>query len=177
MNGSAAILAPASAPPQGSIEEIEDHVIALFIDLVRWFGAPKSVGAIYGLLFISKDPLSFDQIATRLEMSNGSVSQSLRMLKSVGAAHVALAHGDRRDFYVAEVSLRRLAGVFLTFHLHERLATGEERTKTLLVASQNSHPDFKFDRASFVAERIERLNRWYTQAKGGLPVILKMLDV
>ena len=55
------------------------------------FGVPKSVGQIYGLLYASPEPLSFSDIVERLEISKGSASQGLQLLRSLGAIKVAEA--------------------------------------------------------------------------------------
>ena len=55
------------------LEPIQREVIALFVNGVRVLGLPKSVGEIYGLLFISPEPLALDVIVSRLEISKGSV--------------------------------------------------------------------------------------------------------
>jgi hypothetical protein len=52
-------------------------------------GIPKSIGQIYGVLYASATPLSFSDIVGRLEISKGSVSQGLQLLRSLGAINVA----------------------------------------------------------------------------------------
>ena len=53
------------------------------------FGVPKSVGQIYGLLYASPLPLGFSDIVERLEISKGSASQGLQLLRSLGAVKLA----------------------------------------------------------------------------------------
>jgi hypothetical protein len=57
--------------------------------LVQVLGVPKSVGQIYGLLYASLEPLSFSDIVERLEISKGSASQGLQLLRSLGAIKLA----------------------------------------------------------------------------------------
>ena len=50
-------------PSDDSAQEIaplERQVVAFFVDGVRVLGLPRSIGEIYGLLFISRSPLSLD---------------------------------------------------------------------------------------------------------------------
>ena len=61
----------------------------MFADIVSALGIPKSIGQIYGLLYASATPLSFSDIVERLEISKGSVSQGLQLLRSLGAINVA----------------------------------------------------------------------------------------
>jgi len=65
---------------------VEQQVVDLFVDGVRVLGLPGSVGEIYGLLFISREPLSLDDLVRRLKISKGSASQGLRALKAAGIA-------------------------------------------------------------------------------------------
>jgi DNA-binding transcriptional ArsR family regulator len=65
--------------------------VAFFSEVVQVAGVPKSVGQIYGLLYSSREPLSFSDIVERLEISKGSASQGLQLLRSLGAVKVAEA--------------------------------------------------------------------------------------
>jgi hypothetical protein len=75
--------------------------VELFADIVSALGIPKSIGQIYGLLYASATPLSFSDIIERLEISKGSVSQGLQLLRSLGAINVAdlklKALSDKRE--------------------------------------------------------------------------------
>lgn len=67
----------------------EDAVVGYFVEAADLLGVPKSVAAIYGICFASPEPLSFSDIDERLDISSGSISQGLRVLKEVGALKVA----------------------------------------------------------------------------------------
>jgi DNA-binding HxlR family transcriptional regulator len=71
------------------VADFEEQVIGFFIEAADLIGAPKSVAAIYGVCFASPEPLSFSEISERLDISTGSISQGLRVLKEVGALKVA----------------------------------------------------------------------------------------
>ena len=68
--------------------EFEGGVVAFFTEAAGLLGVPKSVAAIYGLTFASPEPLTFAQIEERLDLSKGSVSQGLRVLREIGALKV-----------------------------------------------------------------------------------------
>nr|MCU0750087.1 hypothetical protein [Akkermansiaceae bacterium] len=83
-------------PPDGSaqnLDPLQRQVVDVFVDGVRVLGLPRSIGEIYGLLFISPSPLSLDDLVHRLQISKGSASQGLRMLKSLGAVREAESNG------------------------------------------------------------------------------------
>lgn len=67
----------------------EEAVVSYFVEGAEVLGVPKSVAAIYGICFASPEPLSFSEINGRLEISSGSISQGLRVLREVGALKLA----------------------------------------------------------------------------------------
>ncbi len=73
----------------GDIVAFEEAVISFFMESAMLLGIPKSVAAIYGICFASPEPLSFSEINERLDISSGSISQGLRVLREVGALKVA----------------------------------------------------------------------------------------
>lgn len=75
----------------------ERQVVDLFVSGADLLGVPKSVAAIYGIIFASPEPLSFAEIGERLDISNGSISQGLRVLRDVGAIRVVEERGRVAD--------------------------------------------------------------------------------
>ena len=61
----------------------------------------KVGGQIYALLFLSRNPLSLDQISESLKISKGNTSVNVRVLEEVGLVRKVWVKGDRRDFYEA----------------------------------------------------------------------------
>ena len=85
---------PPSLSPSPSLSLFTRECAAFFSEAVQVFGVPKSVGQIYGLLYASPEPLSFSDIVERLDISKGSASQGLQLLRSLGAINVANARGQ-----------------------------------------------------------------------------------
>jgi len=76
---------PRAAAPSPAETEFEAAVVELFAQAADTLGIPKSVTAIYAVIFASPRPLSFADVEERLQLSKGSVSQGLRVLRDVGA--------------------------------------------------------------------------------------------
>ena len=55
----------ASAPAPTALTPLEAEAVELFVGLSQVVGLPKSVGQIYGLLYISHVLLSLDEVAAR----------------------------------------------------------------------------------------------------------------
>src|SRR5262245_15236674 len=89
---------PALSAP---LTPLETEIIDLFVQLSRLLGQPRSLAEIYGLLFISAQPLSMDDLIARLQLSKGSASQGLKFLRALGAVRMVYIAGDRRVHYEA----------------------------------------------------------------------------
>lgn len=164
-------LADKSARPVQELTGLEIEAIELFINFLKLIGLPKSVGEIYGLLFVSTRPLAMDELMHRLHISLGAASQGLRLLRSFGAVKVIYMPGDRRDHYVADLELSRFATVFIKDELQPRMDRALERIRHMDELSSTLEGDEKKD----VLLKIERLKHWLEKGQRMLPWILKFL--
>ena len=164
-------------PQDGSAQELDPlqrQVVDVFVDGVRVLGLPRSIGEIYGLLFISPSPLSLDDLVHRLQISKGSASQGLRMLKSLGAVREAESNGgvERRTYYEPAVELKRLVGGFIREQLRPHLDSGRTKINRLaLTASEVEDPEQR----RFLCDRVERLEQWMNSGGRVLPILQKIL--
>ena len=165
-------LEESDAAPVAAVTDLERQVIDLFVDGVRVLGLPGSVGEIYGLLFISRDPLSLDDLVQRLGISKGSASQGLRALRTLGAVRETEVPGMRRAHYVAAIELKRLAGGFIREQVRPHLDSGQLKVGRLFesVAAEED-PEAR----AFYDERIGKLDNWMKRARMMLPLMQKVL--
>ena len=63
--------APSVAPCTEATDDFSCECVEFFGEVVQLFGVAPSVGQIYGLLYASKEPLSFSDIFERLDISKG----------------------------------------------------------------------------------------------------------
>lgn len=156
------------------LDPLERQVVGFFVDGVRVLGLPRSIGEIYGLLYISIHPLSLDDLVRRLGISKGSASQGLRLLKSLGAVREAenISNGERRTYYEPAVELKRLAGGFIREQIRPHLDSGQSKIRQL-AASADAVEDP--EHRAFLAERIDRLENWMRSGGRVLPILQKLL--
>lgn len=158
------------------LNALELEVIELFVNGVKLLGIPKSVGEIYGLLFISPEPLPLDELVARLKISKGSASQGLRSLRHLGAVRAVYVAGDRRDFYEAVAELKPLASGFIKEQLEPHLDTGGQRLVRLReLAEDEAMQGSDREVGEFYRDRVERLGKWERKARQLLPLIRKFL--
>ena len=156
----------------GALSEFEALVIDFFCDAVRILGLPKSIGEIYGLLYVTREALSLDDLVGRLGMSKGSASQGLKTLRELGAVKESKVVEGRRSYYEPDVELKQLVGGFIKEQVRPRLASGEEKLEHLRGMVERMPGDA---RADFYAGRLERLGRWSRRARVLLPLLQKIL--
>jgi DNA-binding transcriptional regulator GbsR (MarR family) len=154
-----------------SLSALEVESIELFIGFFKLIGLQKSVGEIYGLLFVSSRALAMDDIMERLGISLGAASQGLKVLRSVGAVKAVYMPGDRRDHYVADLELSKFATAFIQEELKPRLDRTLERIGTMEALANELEPE---DRAT-AEKRLERLKHWLERGESMLPWLLKFL--
>ncbi|MGL5018129.1 MAG: GbsR/MarR family transcriptional regulator [Luteolibacter sp.] len=160
------------ASNQYELDPMERQVVDIFVDGVRVLGLPRSIGEIYGLLFISQTALSLDDFVQRLQISKGSASQGLRMLKDLGAVRETPSGAERRTYYEPAIELKRLVGGFIREQVRPHLESGENKISHLAEkARQIDDPE----RKEFLTERIERLETWMRSGGRVLPILQKLL--
>lgn len=155
----------------GSLSALEIEAIALFINFMKLIGLPKSVGEIYGLLFVSGEPLNSEQITGRLQISSGATSQGLKLLRSFGVVRSVYVPGDRRDHFAADLDLSTFASSFIREELTPRLENAAARIKRMETLAAGLDAEAK--EAAF--KRIKRLKHWMERGRNMLPWLLKFL--
>lgn len=160
----------------------ESEVIAIFVQMTQVLGIPRSLGEIYGLLFATPEPLAFQDIADRLRLSKGSVSQGLRFLRTVGAIKPVVVPGDRREFFEPVVELRALVSGFLRERLNPQLESWGARAKALKVGDflkpegpEDHSVQLRESEAKIIGGRLDKLKTWQKRANTVLPMIGKLL--
>ena len=64
----------------------------------RFWGFPKGMGAIFGVLYLSPTPLSLDEIVQETGLTKGAISTEIRALARMGLVHRSSRLGDRKDY-------------------------------------------------------------------------------
>ncbi|MFA7256294.1 MAG: ArsR family transcriptional regulator [Kiritimatiellales bacterium] len=154
-----------------ALSELEKEVIDIFVRIAGVLSLPRSVGELYGILFISPEPMCIDDLMRKLNISKGSTSQGLKILRSFGAVNPVYVAGDRRDFFTAEAGLRRIVAGFVNEQIRPQLDNRKDRMARIEKLLGQEEPG----RKEFIAERIERLQGWQKRANALLPFALNFI--
>lgn len=94
---------------QERIDEAVDRVAEAIGDLMEFWNFKNSMGKVWAILYLSREPLTADEIGRRTRLSSGSVSMTLNELRLwgvVGRSRETAGKGPRRrKTYVAETDI------------------------------------------------------------------------
>ena len=163
---------PAKTPgPMARLSPLETEIIDLFVQVSRLLGQPRSLAEIYGLLFISAQPLAMDDLIERLQLSKGSASQGLKFLRNVGAVKMVYVPADRRVHYEAVAELRNLLTRFLRDQIVPDLDHAQARLKRMTLLVKQLPPE---ERAR-INGRVKMLQSWSKRGRRFLPMIVRIM--
>jgi DNA-binding transcriptional regulator GbsR (MarR family) len=132
----------------------------------------KSIGQIFGLLYLSDNPLSLDEIAQRLSMSKGNASINLRYLESWGAVKPVAVSGTRRDHYEAYRNLKELALRRLQDGVLRRLEMADER-----ISSLSTSPALAGMNDANVKKKLQEMKALLNSGRKAMKVLPKLLSL
>lgn len=151
----------------------EAAVVDFFVQTADLLGVPKSVAAIYGIVFASPVPLSFAAIAARVNFSKGSVSQGLRTLREIGAIKEVSIKSDRAELFEPDLEMRKLIARYIESRLDSQMKSGRDR----LAGLHESLKNLPAGERRPLAVRLERLQSWHSRSRRLLPVIRTFLKI
>ena len=153
------------------LNPVEAEVIQFFVQLSRALGQRRSIGEIYGVLFVSHLPLTLNDLKERLRLSIGSTSQGLKFLRDLGAVRVVAVPNQRRTHFEAVAELRNLAGSFLRQQISTHLSDSGTRLERITEQAQSLTGEAR----THAVGRVKLLKSWNENGRRVLPFLLKML--
>ena len=150
--------------------EAKAEIILFFVQLAERTGLPRSLGQIYGLLFCSPIPMAFKDVVDQSGISKGSVSQGLRTLETMKAVRPVVQLDDRRTFYEAETSARKILGNLLEETVDPSLKNNTQQLTEM--AGRMSEIDT--EEAQLIHSRLHSLRVWHQKVNRVLPWVLKL---
>ncbi len=125
---------------------------------------PRIAGRLVGLLILSPEPVRFDHLAERLQVSRASISTNTRLLENMGVIQRVTRPGDRRDYF----RINEEPGLLLRIadRYRARQASAEEMKQAL---PPNAGGEVVFD-------RLERFIRFYAILADSLNSVLAAME-
>lgn len=125
----------------------------------RFWGFPKGMGAIFGVLYLSPTPLSLDEIVDETGLTKGAISTEIRALARMGLVHRSTKLGDRKDYYEAEADFYAAVRSILKERQNSEFDRAVRSVKeTLTTMEENWVEDENW---YFVYERVQALQEFF----------------
>jgi HTH-type transcriptional regulator, glycine betaine synthesis regulator len=147
----------------------EDDFTRFAGDMSESFSFNRSIGQLFGILYINPEPMSLEDIASRLMMSKGNASINLRLLEAWGAVRRVSLRGDRRDHYEANRDLKALVLRRVEEGLAKRLDRVEAELKNFAGRSASGSAQERQLR-----ERLKEIQNMVTLARRGMRMLPKL---
>ena len=140
-------------------------------------GLPKITGQIFGLLYLSADPLSLDQMSSMLGISKGSASMGTRQLVGWGGIRKVWIPGDRRDYFQVIEDLRYFIRGSYNNLIKTRIQASKDRIANI---EHNLEEEIKLgvipsDKIEILEGRIRTLKKMRQRILKFLPLIEKTI--
>ena len=119
-----------------TIEDIRNDLIHVIGEKAEKFGFSRIAGQLEGLLLFSRQPMSLDEMAERLEVSKGSVSTNIRLLERWKVARKVYHKGARKNFYEIRGNIWEIETEIMSTIVKDEI----ERGKSIM---SNSEKDLK----------------------------------
>ncbi|MGC6456716.1 MAG: GbsR/MarR family transcriptional regulator [Coraliomargaritaceae bacterium] len=145
--------------------------IEVFVRAAGLIGFPRSIGEIYGVLYCAEQALTFDDLVERLGISRGSVSQGLKLLRQLGAVRTQYVMGSRKDHFVPELSMKRLAKGFVRDQFTPHLESGASRLDQIEVLIEEEDVALR----DHALSRIRTLRTWQARTAKLVPIVMAVL--
>lgn len=134
-------------------------------------GFPRSIGEIYGLLYLAPQPLSSPQICEVLSASKGGVSQGVRQLLALGFIKKVRVLGDRKEHYEAVLEIGDVMRTGFDQMIKTRALVAERRMKSIKATLKSERSELEEEDYDLVNQRLQRLSQVQKRVKKLIPLM------
>ncbi len=155
-----------------SVEDIGNELIDTIGEMSEWAGMTRVAGLLEGLLILSQEPLSLDDMAQRLEVSKASVSTNIRLLERWKAVRRVFNRGDRKNYYELRGDFWEIETEIVRSILKDeldRFADTLARWKNDLAEADEDDADSK----AFLAKRLEQIEEYLDAGRHVLQLLTR----
>lgn len=162
----------------GKLESAQHKFIESIGKLCDSFGLNRFVAQLYAVLYLSSKPISLDDIAEKMQVSKGNVSINIRELEKWGAVRNVWVKGSRKDFYEAELDIKKVFSNKLKSSMQRRITEVtdmiDEFNKIVASAGGELNEEEKAV-AKIYSDRLKKIEELKSLASSALTLAEKLL--
>lgn len=146
------------------LQQAQDELARTFEGIAEFWGFTRTQGRIFGLLFLSPEPMDHGSIRARLQISAGSTSMTLSALHDWGVVH------REGRMYWAETDLWKLITAVFRRREREKVDDAIERVQHALSLLARAPADDP--RIAFARQRLSYLLDFFTLGRALLNAVI-----
>ncbi len=156
---------PSLAAGSELVDRAQDEVAEVMGDIAEFWGFTRTMGRIFGFVYMSPEPVEQATVRTRLAISAGSASTTMTALLDWGVL--------RREgrLYVAETNFFKLITAVLRQREAARIEAGIERARTVLELLRQGPADDP--RVAFARQRAEHMLGFFEMGRAFLEAFVE----
>lgn len=152
-----------------SLEEAKETLVQAWGTLGSSWGVSRTMAQVHALLMVSPEALSTEEVMEQLKISRGNANMNLRDLTDWGIVQKINRSGERRDFYVAEKDIWKVAMQVAK----ERKKRELEPILRVLEQVSSVEADIMDPNAKQFAETVQNIKSFAQKADNALDTMIK----
>lgn len=141
------------------LEVAQDKFLESIGKVCDSFGLNRFIAQLYAVLYLSDRPLSLDEMTEKLKVSKGNVSINIRVLEQWGAVRHIWVKGSRKDYYEAELDIKKVMTDRMKVFAQNRLSEVSDMTDNFRRIVESANSGLTEEEASIAKVYEERLKK------------------
>jgi DNA-binding transcriptional regulator GbsR (MarR family) len=155
--------------------QARDHFIQGMSRVTQFWGFPRAMGAIYGAIYLSSEPVSLDELVAQVGVSKGAVSTNVRMLERLNMVRKQLQIGDRKDYYVAEADFWQVVKSIMQEREKNEFALALRTVgESLDMVEEAEVPADEAELAAFYQQRMRSMKGFFDQLDSLVALLISL---
>ena len=164
-------------PAASELFQSQKDMVEVGGKICQLLGMPRTVGQIFGLLYLSSAPLNLDDMVASLKISKGSASTGTRQLMSYGAIRQVWVPGNRKDYFEIVGDVGNLIRAFIKEFLRPRIENSRKSIDVLQehLAEDHAAGVFTDEEFEIFQKRVSKLSNLQKKFKRSTPIAERLI--
>ena len=166
---------------QEELTQAREHFIQGMSRISHFWGFSKAMGAIYGAIYLSSEPVSLDELVVQAGVSKGAVSTNVRTLERLGMVHKRIQLGDRKDYYIAETDFWKMVRGVLREREQSEFDQALRMVGESMALVEGMGEDMEtaadVDTAAFYRERLQAMQGFFNSLDNLVGMLIALEDL
>ena len=163
---------------ENELVHAREHFIQGLSRISFFWGFPKAMGAIFGAIYLSPEPITLDELVEQVGISKGAASTNVRNLERLGMIHKKYKVGDRKDYYIAETDFWRIVkGILKEREKNEFDLALRSVGESLAMVTQLKQGKKENATAALYSERMKAMKNFFDSLDNVVAMFLALEDL